>query len=484
MFIKRKALAIAITAAMSAAAFPTVSNAKLSDMQSFFNEMGAYGTASGANSFRGQTRNYMAGGNLTMRVPNKTYQLATMDPPRIGSSCSGIDIYGGSFSFINSDQLVQMMQNIGNNAAGAIFTLALDAVAPALAATLKFFQDMANKINALNINSCQAATGIVNSVREMKLNQGLEAQLKSFGNLSGIADDWSQMTESFQSAGSGAPKATANAAKGSSLLTDEEKKWLEPGNLLWRAMGKVTTSGAGISENEKKLIQAMLGTVILQQKEDKDGKMRLEARHYPPLFIDPVTQFLGKDQLTDNVTTEVYRCGGTDCSEIYPSTELLNSKSISKIVRDRVEGIRDRMRSRSQNEVGSDDYQIFNMTSLPVWTMLESDYRTGGVLQTLNNAQELIAISYIEAVLNRVLREVTLGVGVLQVANLDAGVGEHLAEMSQAVRYAHREIQDKTSELNRKFNVYMTSRQALEYETIRVKEQTAELLRLAKDSAK
>ena len=88
-------------------------------MQDWFNDIGAYGNVTGANAYRGQTMNFYTGGSLYMRTPVRNYPLASITPPSFRAGCGGIDLYAGSFSFINKDQFVALLRNIGNNAIGA-----------------------------------------------------------------------------------------------------------------------------------------------------------------------------------------------------------------------------------------------------------------------------------------------------------------------------------------------------------------------------
>ena len=45
-------------------------------------------------------------GNLHLRAPVRSEQVATVNLPSFRSGCRGIDAIAGAFSFINSDQLV------------------------------------------------------------------------------------------------------------------------------------------------------------------------------------------------------------------------------------------------------------------------------------------------------------------------------------------------------------------------------------------
>ena len=105
------------------------------------------------------------GGSMFVRAPQRTYQLASVAGPNLKAGCGGIDLFAGSFSFINEAQFVALLKNIGQNALGYFFQLALKSMAPEIAVTIEWLQDQAQKINALNVNSCQAARGRSSTAR-------------------------------------------------------------------------------------------------------------------------------------------------------------------------------------------------------------------------------------------------------------------------------------------------------------------------------
>lgn len=118
-------------------------------MQDWFNQIGAYGNVTGPNAYRGQTMNFYTGGSLYMRTPVRNYQLASISPPSFRAGCGGIDLFAGSFSFINKEQFVALLRNIGNNAIGAAFNMALCSMSPDLCDILKYLQDQSAKMNNL-----------------------------------------------------------------------------------------------------------------------------------------------------------------------------------------------------------------------------------------------------------------------------------------------------------------------------------------------
>ena len=54
--------------------------------------------------YQSQRRLGFDAGYLRFRAPINTYNIVNFSPPRIDAGCGGLDLYGGSFSFINAEQ--------------------------------------------------------------------------------------------------------------------------------------------------------------------------------------------------------------------------------------------------------------------------------------------------------------------------------------------------------------------------------------------
>ncbi len=62
--------------------------------------------------------------------PGDEWQHGVLVPPSFSAGCGGIDLFGGSFSFINMNQFVDLMRAVASNAAGYAFQLAINAMCP------------------------------------------------------------------------------------------------------------------------------------------------------------------------------------------------------------------------------------------------------------------------------------------------------------------------------------------------------------------
>jgi conjugative transfer pilus assembly protein TraH len=164
--------------ALGLAAAPMATGGGLED---FYNSVSTYNNVTGPSAYEGQTMNIYTGGSLFMRTPSRNYQLLSAAAPSLRGGCGGIDAFAGSFSFINVDQFVAMLRNIGQNALGLFFMTALQSMAPDIMESIKYLNKIAQDINAMGINSCEAAKGLVAAsgvekwMEANKVNTGLGA---------------------------------------------------------------------------------------------------------------------------------------------------------------------------------------------------------------------------------------------------------------------------------------------------------------------
>jgi conjugative transfer pilus assembly protein TraH len=119
-----------------------------------------------ATTMKTSDRTGVMGGSFSMRMPIRNTQWVAFDPPRINAGCGGVDLYGGSFSFINGQQLIQTLRNIASNAAGLFFKAAIQTVSPGLDKLMQEFQSLMQAMNNMNKNSCMLAHSIIDDQLE------------------------------------------------------------------------------------------------------------------------------------------------------------------------------------------------------------------------------------------------------------------------------------------------------------------------------
>src|SRR3546814_328897 len=124
MITKLRTAALAL-AATSLVVTPLQANVGDS-MARFMNDMGGAANVTVPSAFQGQSAGYYSLGNVWTRFPQKTTNIANLQLPRARAGCGGIDIFAGSFSFINASEIVALLKAVANNVVGFAFSLAIE----------------------------------------------------------------------------------------------------------------------------------------------------------------------------------------------------------------------------------------------------------------------------------------------------------------------------------------------------------------------
>jgi conjugative transfer pilus assembly protein TraH len=214
-------------------------------------------------AFASQTRGGFIGGGAALRAPVRSINLIAFDPPRFSAGCGGIDIFGGSFSFINADQLVALFRQVAANAVGVAFKAAIDAINPQLGKLMSEFQSKIQSLNEQMKNTCAIANSLVKTLsdpdaRKEQVNNESSAVSTAVGTVSDLFKGFSNLLSNPN--GDARTNTTANRCDAC-------------GNPVWRAIvdaragqyiGNPTTTDSGQqAEYSNELIMSLVGTVIL-----------------------------------------------------------------------------------------------------------------------------------------------------------------------------------------------------------------------------
>jgi len=61
-------------------------------------------------AYESQTRGFAVGGRLAIRSKSDVIQPVSLKAPNFKAGCGGLDIFGGSFSWINAEQFVSNLR--------------------------------------------------------------------------------------------------------------------------------------------------------------------------------------------------------------------------------------------------------------------------------------------------------------------------------------------------------------------------------------
>ena len=300
-----------ITLAMSFA-FALSSGSASADVQSQLNSMfnnmsnttqpGAYETA---------TRGVLSGGSFRTRNQIANTPLFSFRPPSAQGGCGGIDMFAGSFSFINAQQFVQTLRSVASNAVGVAsgyaFKLALEQMAPSVAGVITDLQKTMQALNQYAGNSCQLATGLVTNTMDALVGKKTMDEAVE-GMTGGLGDTFASIWSTNESG-----KNPTEKINDAGLMEFCKNK----GNILWCEMQRqgVSNSFAYGNRQTQEMIMSLTGSVYvgeLVNADDNKGKSN-EMLPIPPTGVKLIDLIEG----SDTETVAIYDCSGdtTACSD-------------------------------------------------------------------------------------------------------------------------------------------------------------------------
>ncbi len=327
-------------------------------MNSFFNESGGAANVTGPTAYQGQAAGYYSGGNIWTRFPQKSVQPFNLQLPSARAGCGGIDLFSGSFSFINASEMVALLKATANNALGFAFKLAIDSVSPEIGKVMSEFAQAAQQMNQMNISSCEAAQGLVGSVWP-KVQGARSTICAAVGNSQGVFSDWARSRQ-----GCGPDGQIDSVLAGNTDAKMDDQIPLAPRNYTWQAIKRSNKFGSfdkGFSE----YLMTVVGTVITNPNGAGGGA---SIQYLGPAEDAVVTALLDGTQ-TGN-TAKVLTCDTDDqCLNV---TEANLSIPTNVALRPRVRAMIVSMNDKIRTDAALDsaEQQLLNMTSVPLYKML------------------------------------------------------------------------------------------------------------------
>jgi conjugative transfer pilus assembly protein TraH len=232
-------------------------------------------------------RGVLSGGSLYIRSNLTNTNLVNFAPPSIQAGCSGINIFGGSLSFVSDQQFMTLLRNIPAAAAGYAFQLALNGICPECLTTLNQLQKVVQDMNQLTRNSCQMAKGLVTVGDDLVHGQDLQTAMND-SVFKGISTD-------FSTAFSDTNPVQTNKSAPNSVVADRIT-----GNVVWRVANDqgINTWFAGdngtSAQTTMQVMMSVTGTVVVQQQQSAGGGSGAPGSPTPSESSQGVT--VGNDQ--------------------------------------------------------------------------------------------------------------------------------------------------------------------------------------------
>ncbi|QPL56558.1 conjugal transfer protein TraH [Vibrio navarrensis] len=293
-------------------ALPAMSHADANNaLARFFDNSGYNANVSNPSAYQGQSANYYTGGSLFVRTPIVDAQLVSVTVPSISAGCSGIDMFMGGFSHVNSDQLVKLGKAIIHNAPPFLVNLALQTWAPQLKQNLDNLQAIADKYLNQSVNSCEAAQAAIGGLAAFAAPATKKHVCATLGTQNNAFSDWVQAQHECGAGGKAAGQL-ANA-KNDSALKDITKT---NHNVVWSAIMNNAFLSADV--HLAQFMMSLSGTYVY----DANG----DPRYYPSLLTNNNNLV---NVLLEGGKADIYQCRNTGAKECITITKA-NNLSISQ----------------------------------------------------------------------------------------------------------------------------------------------------------
>jgi conjugative transfer pilus assembly protein TraH len=327
------------------------------ELDRVYNSLGYSTNITHSEAYRNQAAGYYTGGSLVARTNIRESQIASIQLPSFRSGCGGIDLFTGGFSFINSQELIDAMKNIANNATSYAFMLAVETVSPLIAEQMKSLQQMANQINQSNINSCETAASLVGGLWP-KTDLAQRQVCSSLGVSSGRFADWAKAR---QGCGSGGERSQILAD--SKAHSEFKDMVVHNRNLAWEIIRR--NSFLANDTELAELFMSLSGTLIFSQTGSNDNTPH-QLQALPSLASNANTI----NALLEGGEGRIYHCDETQAC-LHPTLASLHiapHQALTNRVKSLLDAILDKIKTDTpltQEEIG-----LLEATRLPIYKML------------------------------------------------------------------------------------------------------------------
>lgn len=369
------------------------------NLERAFEVLGMANNITEGGGYQDQRGGFYTGGSIFARTKVNNAEIFSLQMPHYRAGCGGIDLFLGGFSYINAQEFIQLLRNIGSNAAGYAFNLALSTVTPQIKSNLDGLLARVQEMTNQNINSCEAAATIVGGVWPQS-DASSQLLCNAMGNSYGKVSDWVQ---SRQKCGAKGEREAMNAEKNNvpgfqDMLGDEF-------NVAWKALQK--NSFLSRDPQLAEFFMTVSGTIISRRKRDRTEIIALPSKSGDPNLITALIMGL--------TPIEIYKCDNQSEDKcLLPSFQeimLPKENALQGRVHRLLLNISKRV--REDKALSEEEKGFVNATQIPVLKIMavEAAFKAGGNPLSVTDFSEAIAhdilLQYLEEVMSIVWDSIT-----------------------------------------------------------------------------
>ena len=353
----------------------------VSQAQSWVDDWFTSSTSGSSGSFETQQRGFYTGGSFQGRWRMSNDHVMSITAPRYRVGCGGIDLFGGGFSFLDEDYLVDKFQRILQAAPAMAFDLALQEFCKPCLAGLQTLEDLSDQLNSIQVNDCRMSQRLVQTVRHQDASMLMDEQMKSLSNFSisqAYQDNYHAVQEQTRASGG--------------VVQVDTRGMLDNCPAEFRDM----FAGGSVVENASELVGLDDYANIMR------GLIGDAVVSFPPGENVPRVEVMDPCPGNDELSPEDFMTGQMDQKGTNDQCTASGMTGVLEIVEDRLQSIADAM--RAGNALSADDQAFIESSPLPVYGLLRDAITAGTVDVTIQVLTEPLALSFAHRILDDLYR--------------------------------------------------------------------------------
>ncbi len=352
-------------------------------------------TYAGPQTFEGQKRNYATGGSMSLRYkPTRDYPV-TVQAPSFRKGCGGIDMFMGSFSYLNADYLENKLTGIVENGLATVaYSLAMSVLSEPIKNTMESLEAIVDRLNQVQLDDCAIAETITASIVDSEDSGDERNTLAKLGQETGISEFYDEVQNSWKGKSTTEARNEVKATAGDDAVDkgcpDELKNfYYKDGTLLGNIAKEI-----GANEKQIDLLSAFIGDVAM----DNDEYVYIEPCEFNDISdIDSIGagnfKVRGNNGNCEDFTGVNFK--GSHYDSFYTWATEMTESLVESLV--------------NKTAIGTAEEDFLNRISSPVFMMIKGDIAASGDIDTaklhIQRMAQVSALEYSAAMMFDLLRD-------------------------------------------------------------------------------
>lgn len=364
-------------------------------INSFFETFNTKANNSSPEFINSQLGVHFLGGSGTVRSGVYDINPIHTTLPNISAGCGGIDYTLGGINIASKEEMKAALKSIASNGVGYAFLLSVETVSPVIASSMKQIQTWANQLNAININSCELASGLVQGM--WPKNQRASSYICEH------ASTHNPLFKDFVEAKHGCRDDRSKQQAAVDKINKSNKDVLVGNyNIAWKALEKFQ-----LDDETKNLFMNITGTIVVYEMPHNPAESK-KVSVYPPQYKKAIDllrfggELKGGYKISDNhvdirITPLTIKTETAWKSKVYKTLLSLQEKILLE-------------REGKDVSLSDEEKNIISTTHFPIGSLISlmSQYNGKGAMIALDRYSDLIAFERVIKFAEDVVRD-TLG---------------------------------------------------------------------------